>query len=1219
MRGKQFFCLKEPFRCGAGAPRAGMADIGRTGTFERDIEQAITALKKGAHLLKYSRKGKPRFCPFRLSNDERSLIWLSGKEEMQLSLSSVVRIIPGQRTSSFQRNPAPEKEYQSFSLIYGQDEQSLDLICKDKDQAELWFVGLKALINGGQLNTLRVDMKKDGSISSDGSSPIGHMRRKYASGSGVVTGDNLQQVFGDTSQAIHGSPPRGGLEKAFTSSTLNSTESRKSFPDGSLVGDSLNSGDSDVTSESLKLPLKESAEAFRVSSSSMISSSSHGSGQDDAEALGDVYMWGEGMGDGILGGGTYRVDSSVSLKMDALQPKHLESTVVLDVHSIACGRRHAALVSRQGEVFCWGEESGGRLGHGVDADVPHPQLVETLANTNIEYVACGEYHTCAVTLSGDIYTWGDGTRSFGLLGQGNDFSQWMPRRIHLSEGIRISSVSCGPWHTALVTSAGHLFTFGDGTFGALGHGDKASASFPKEVESLKGLKTVRVACGVWHTAAVVEVIMGYSDANTCSSGKLFTWGDGDKGRLGHGDKEQKLVPTCVAALVDYDFRQVACGHSLTVALTTSGHVYTMGSTVYGQLGDPHATGQHPLLVEGKLWEAFVDEIACGSHHVAVLTHKTEVYTWGKGANGRLGHGDVQDRHTPTLVEALKDKQVKSISCGSSFTAAVCLHKWLSGADQSVCSGCRLSFGFTRKRHNCYNCGHVFCHTCSSKKATKATLAPTPKKAYRVCDPCYIKLKMETDAGMGSQVGGLKKGSAIQQSLEAKERIEKSEMKHLKVQLSLPRLPLVDQSKQLEEKALSKQMKKPESLRRVSPAPSESNLRMIGIMSGFHDLDSSIHKSMVSPIATAPSRTFPSAISPLSRQSSPPRSTTPTPTMSGFTAPDLVLDELKKTNKTLTQEVLKLQALVESLTQRCNAQDTELKNAASELQVALALAADETAKCKAAKEVIKCLTIQLKDLAEKLPAQIHEHRGATVAFSPIFDAGGATQSLDSLGIPEVEGICFQDWKCSSNPTIRIVRDSQSNGATSPYATPNGALHIPQRAASQHISPRVVDVLEPGINADAVVGGSKSVSAQATPRTSDDDHIAEKGSGHINSGIRAVSGQTMTGSLEDNKGPGKSGEAANGGNAYVALNDNHVQQHVETEWVKQDEPGVYITFTSLPGGGKDLRRVRFSRKKFSEKQAELWWAENRVRVYEQYNVRGLNSIASGAPVGDSSGVS
>ncbi|KAJ6414457.1 hypothetical protein OIU84_003453 [Salix udensis] len=65
----------------------------------------------------------------------------------------------------------------------------------------------------------------------------------------------------------------------------------------------------------------------------------------------------------------------------------------------------------------------------------------------------------------------------------------------------------------------------------------------------------------------------------------------------------------------------------------------------------------------------------------------------------------------------------------------------------------------------------------------------------------------------------------------------------------------------------------------------------------------------------------------------------------------------------------------------------------------------------------------------------------------------------------------------------------------------------------------------------------------------------------------------------------------------------------EWVEQDEPGVYITLVSLHGGAKDLKRVRFSRKRFSEKQAEQWWAANRARVYQQYNVpMGDRSIVS-----------
>jgi hypothetical protein len=45
-----------------------MAEHSRPGSVERDVEQAITALKKGAQLLKYGRRGKPKFCPFRLSN-----------------------------------------------------------------------------------------------------------------------------------------------------------------------------------------------------------------------------------------------------------------------------------------------------------------------------------------------------------------------------------------------------------------------------------------------------------------------------------------------------------------------------------------------------------------------------------------------------------------------------------------------------------------------------------------------------------------------------------------------------------------------------------------------------------------------------------------------------------------------------------------------------------------------------------------------------------------------------------------------------------------------------------------------------------------------------------------------------------------------------------------------------------------------------------------------
>ncbi|TKY46697.1 Ultraviolet-B receptor UVR8 [Spatholobus suberectus] len=1088
------------------------SDLNRTGPVERDIEQAVTALKKGAYLLKYGRRGKPKFCPFRLSNDESVLIWFSGKEEKRLKLTNVSRIISGQRTPIFQRYPRPEKEYQSFSLIY--NDRSLDLICKDKDEAEVWFSGLKALISRSHHRKWRPESRSDG-IPSEANSPRTYTRRSSPLNSPFGSNESLQKDSGDHLRlhSPYESPPKNGLDKAFSDVIYYPIPSMGFFPPDSASGSlhSVSSGGSDSMHGQMKtMPM----DAFRVSLSSAVSSSSQGSGHDDGDALGDVFIWGEGTGDGVLGGGAHQVGSNFGVKMDSLLPKALESAVVLDVQNIACGGKHVALVTKQGEIFSWGEESGGRLGHGVDSDVPHPKLIESLNNTNIEFVACGEYHTCAVTLSGDLYTWGDGTYNYGLLGHGNQVSHWVPKRVNGPlEGIHVSSISCGPWHTAVVTSAGQLFTFGDGTFGVLGHGDRKSVSLPREIESLKGLRTVQAACGVWHTAAVVEVMVGNSSSSNCSSGKLFTWGDGDKGRLGHGDKESKLVPTCVVSLVEPNFCQVACGHSMTVALSRSGHVYTMGSCVYGQLGNTQADGKLPTRVEGKLSKSFVEEIACGAYHVAVLTSRTEVYTWGKGANGRLGHGDTNDRNSPTLVEALKDKQVKSIACGTNFTAAICLHKWVSGVDQSMCSGCRLPFNFKRKRHNCYNCGLVFCHSCSSKKSVKASMAPNPNKPYRVCDNCFNKIRKTTETD-SSQSSMSRRGSINQGSLEF---IGKDDKLDSRSHNQLARFSSMESLKQVDSRSSKKNKKLEFNSSRVSPVPNGgSQWGAMNITKSFNPVFGSSKKFFSASVPG--SRIVSRATSPISRRPSPPRSTTPTPTLGGLASPKIVVDDAKRTNDSLSEEVIKLRSQVENLTRKAQLQEVELERTTKQLKEAIAIASEETAKCKAAKEVIKSLTAQLKDMAERLPVGVSRN----VRSPP---------SLASFGSNP-----------GSNDLTNASFDRLNIQATSPESDSTGS------------------------NNQLLSNGSSA--------------ITNRSAGHI-------------------KHSQSDATSRNGSKTK----DN------ETEWVEQDEPGVYITLTSLPGGVIDLKRVRFSRKRFSEKQAEQWWAENRARVYEQYNVRLIDKSTIG----------
>ncbi|XP_074291010.1 PH, RCC1 and FYVE domains-containing protein 1-like [Silene latifolia] len=1105
-----------------------MADLASYGLSDRDIDQALIALKKGTHLIKYSRKGKPKFCPFRLSTDEATLIWISHGEERTLKLSLVSRIIPGQRTAVFRRYLRPEKDYLSFSLIYNNGDRSLDLICKDKAEAEVWLAGLKSIISTGQQRSKR-------------------------------TRSEIPD-WNDADSIQNGRPFGAALE--FTS-TL---RGRASLDFGSSA---------DVGSEQAIMQLRGSTgdgfrlstDGVRLSVSSTPSCSSTGSGPDDIESLGDVYVWGELWTDS----GPY------STKTDVLIPKPLESNVVLDVHQIACGVRHVALVTRQGEVFTWGEEAGGRLGHGVERDVSKPQLVEFLAVTNVDFVACGEYHSCAVSTSGDLFTWGDGVHNAGLLGHGTDASHWIPKRVSGPiEGLQVLSISCGTWHSALTTTNGKLFTFGDGTFGVLGHGDRESVSYPKEVEQLNGLKTIKVACGVWHTAAIVEVMNPSGSGSSICSRKLFTWGDGDKYRLGHGNKDTYLLPTCVSSLIDYNFHQIACGHTFTVALTTSGHVFTMGSSANGQLGNPQAEGKVPCLVQEKLVGEFVEEITCGECHVAVLTSRSEVYTWGKGSNGRLGHGDIEDRKTPTYVEALKDRHVKSIACGSNFTSTICIHKWVSGADQSVCSGCRQAFGFTKKRHNCYNCGLVHCHACSSKKAVRAALAPTPSKPHRVCDACYNKLKA-TATGNASFFS--KRPTAPRRSIDScRERLDKPETKGSRLLLS----PTTEPVKYLEVRTQRFGTKSDSfAMVRQSQVPAFQQLKDIAFPSSLSALQTALKPSTAPPPpppALYPSSSSARPASPYSRRPSPPRSTTPVFSRG-------VNDSLRKSNELLSQEVAKLHNHLKNLKQKCDFQEEEIQTLQKMAKEASVFAAEQSSKSKVATQVVKSFAGQLKDIVDKVSPESSESEDlkAMQTQALAFVEASENEALDNqtgLTPPLESGKPNLESTCSTKVRKTISLDPTVIGDLSQPADGNIVQDASQEPSSDTTETVAKDKSEDGgVDADA------DVPPPPVESESSDRHGSENG-------------QVEESQPPPSPSPEVDSTSNQGKENGQRISPGPTRGEGSRESIEQFEPGVYITYIQLRNGTKVFRRVRFSKRRFAETQAEEWWKGNRDRVLRKY---------------------
>ncbi|KAF7816297.1 PH, RCC1 and FYVE domains-containing protein 1 isoform X1 [Senna tora] len=1036
--------------------------------FDRAVEQAIVSIKKGAYLLKSGRRGKPELCPFRLSPQEK-----------HLQLSAVTKIVQQQGNARSRRQSHTEMDCHSFSLIYANGERSLDLICKDRAQAASWLVGLRAVISRSQNPKSLSNLRSCKGVQSCVSSPAGIFRRKKNLG-----------LLEDTSEftqvhSLCASPTLSLSERCFSEGL--SYASNSFYSSEPFLYNTPRVTDISVPSSPYINPdfLIKSGSPYANTESEENSpykclppTSPH---LGNKNVLKDVMVWGAGIG----GSGNNRFGNQHNVHT---LPKLLESTMTLDVQNIALGGKHAALVTEQGEVFCWGQGKGGRLGHKIDIDVSSPKIVDSLSGIHIKYAVCGEYHTCALTDTGVVYTWGNDSGCTDSGGYGRNRSRWIPHKLSGAlDGIRISSVACGEWHTAVVSCCGRLFTYGDGTFGVLGHGNLQSISQPKEVESLRSLRVRSVACGSWHTAAIVEVAVARFKYNT-SSGKLFTWGDGDEGRLGHADNERRLLPTCVAQLVDYDFVQVSCGRMLTVALTNLGKVFTMGSMVHGQLGNSHTKDNVVTLVEGQLKQEFVKEISSGLYHVAVLTAAGSVYTWGKGTNGQLGLGDTEDRHSPSFVKALKDRHIESIACGSCFTAAICLHKPVSIADQSACSSCKLPFGFRRKKHNCYNCGLVFCHPCSTNKVTNASLAPNRRKSFRVCDSCFNKCQGITHSPMSSKSRNYNTRDLLKHQSKFSHLIED------RGETTVTPSPLLSLGQSCYMKSMPSG-RKDWKIQQESQKNLENISSVLGGVSQWGQVScpalfkTNCTENTFVHVSSLKNK-LPSAnlLDLEARVSSTPSAEKDIPT----------------SDKLLVEEVRRLRAEARKLEEQSKLKNHILQECHQKIEESMSLAREEAAKCKAAKEVIKALALKLHTISGKANSGQEEK------------IVGAHESLPYL------------------PSIHTD------------------IHTPKNCNLDSLS------------SSPIVFSDK---------------------------LKSKFGRSMF-LQSDNK----------------AMEDSHHQEDStkgsKVEWVEQFDPGVYITLTTLPCGQKGLKRVRFSRKRFSEKEAERWWEENQERVCHKYGIGGFH---------------
>ncbi|XP_062276633.1 probable E3 ubiquitin-protein ligase HERC4 [Scomber scombrus] len=210
-------------------------------------------------------------------------------------------------------------------------------------------------------------------------------------------------------------------------------------------------------------------------------------------------------------------------------PRPLEVLCNIPVSQVACGSQHSVALTKDGQVYTWGQDFRGQLGLGrrkLGGD--SPQHLRSLSSIPLVQIAAGGEQSFALSVSGGVFSWG--RNDCGQLGLGDTTDRHTPNPVHSLDMKKTIHISCGKDHTAILTKDGVVFTFGSGQYGQLGHNSFSDELRPRIVAELWGAKVIKIACGRHHTLVMTD------------SKRVYSFGCGEQGQLGHGEESHPSVP-----------------------------------------------------------------------------------------------------------------------------------------------------------------------------------------------------------------------------------------------------------------------------------------------------------------------------------------------------------------------------------------------------------------------------------------------------------------------------------------------------------------------------------------------------------------------------------------------------------------------------------------------------------------------------------------------------
>jgi hypothetical protein len=285
-------------------------------------------------------------------------------------------------------------------------------------------------------------------------------------------------------------------------------------------------------------------------------------------AAGDAYCW--GMPQAMLAG---------TANYPALTYAPAPVGGGVRFQEISVGGQFACGVTSARKAYCWGNNHHSVL-LGAGGPVTTADPVPVAGDLHFAEVSAGSAHTCGVTESGALYCWG--MHHFGQMGIGDEAPQTCggprypcsPAPVRVASDLTFRHVAAGRLHTCAVTVQGEPYCWGNNSRDQLGHesedicevppGSYHCSRTPRPVEGAPELTTL--ALGAQHTCGLT------------AEGRTFCWGQNESGELGTGDREDSVEPRLLSG--DLRFRQI----TLFCGVTFEGEAWCWGPSDWGANG-----------------------------------------------------------------------------------------------------------------------------------------------------------------------------------------------------------------------------------------------------------------------------------------------------------------------------------------------------------------------------------------------------------------------------------------------------------------------------------------------------------------------------------------------------------------------------------------------------------------------------------------------------------